>query len=93
MGLTSLTITLPDDMAQALKDRVASGEYASESEAICDGLRQLDILDLDDTTLLAAVKPAYDAYLADPGRALPAEEVFDGMAARYRARKRHQSSK
>lgn len=93
MGLTSLTITLPDDMARALKDRVASGEYASESEAICDGLRQLDIFDLDDSTLLAAVKPAYDAYLADPDRAIPAEEVFDGMAARYRAHKQHQSSK
>ena len=87
MGLTSLTITIPDEMAQALRDRVASGEYDSESEAICDGLRQLDIIDIDDATLLAAIKPAYDAYLADPASARPIDEVFDGIEARYEARK------
>nr|WP_210320000.1 type II toxin-antitoxin system ParD family antitoxin [Pseudaminobacter soli] len=37
----ALTITLPSDMAQMVKDKVASGEYASESEVIRDGLRSL----------------------------------------------------
>ena len=36
-----LTITLPSDMAQMVKNKVASGEYASESEVIRDGLRTL----------------------------------------------------
>ena len=36
-----LSITLPNDMAEALKERVASGTYASESEVVRDGLRAL----------------------------------------------------
>jgi Arc/MetJ-type ribon-helix-helix transcriptional regulator len=36
-----LSITLPNDMADALRDRVRSGEYASESEIIRDGPRAL----------------------------------------------------
>lgn len=87
MGLTSFTIELPDDMAQVVKDKIASGEYESESDIFCEGLRQLDVCDLDDATLLAEIKPAYDAYLKDPSSAIPAEEVFGGLSARYQARK------
>src|SRR5829696_1838128 len=36
-----LSITLPIDMADALRERVRSGEYASESEVVRDGLRAL----------------------------------------------------
>ena len=37
----SLSITLPHDMAKAVKDKVASGAYATESEVIREGLRAL----------------------------------------------------
>lgn len=40
-----LTITLPLDMAQMVKDKVSSGEYATESEVIRDGLRTLALRD------------------------------------------------
>ena len=36
-----LTITLPLEMAQMVKAKVSSGEYATESEVIRDGLRTL----------------------------------------------------
>ena len=36
-----LSITLPNDMADALRERVSRGEYASESEAVREGLRAL----------------------------------------------------
>ena len=36
-----MSITLPNDMADAVKTKVRSGEYASESEVIRDGLRTL----------------------------------------------------
>ena len=36
-----LSITLPNSMAEVLEQRVASGEYASESEVVRDGLRTL----------------------------------------------------
>jgi len=34
-----LSITLPNEMAQLVRAKVAAGEYASESEVIRDGLR------------------------------------------------------
>jgi putative addiction module CopG family antidote len=33
-----LSITLPNDIANAVKSKVTSGEYATESEVIRDGL-------------------------------------------------------
>jgi len=35
------SITLPNEMADAVRAHVASGEYATESEVIRDGLRAL----------------------------------------------------
>ena len=40
------SITLPNQMAEALRAKVAAGEYATESEVIRDGLRVL-VVDLD----------------------------------------------
>lgn len=37
----TLEITLPADMADRLEARVASGRFASESEAVMDGLATL----------------------------------------------------
>ncbi|CAM4066871.1 type II toxin-antitoxin system ParD family antitoxin [Roseateles saccharophilus] len=36
-----MSITVPNDMADVVKTKVRSGEYASESEVIRDGLRAL----------------------------------------------------
>jgi putative addiction module CopG family antidote len=36
-----LSITLATEMAEAIKSKVATGEYATESEVIRDGLRAL----------------------------------------------------
>jgi len=35
------SITLPNEMADSVRAKVASGEYATESEVIRDGLRVL----------------------------------------------------
>jgi len=40
-----ISITLPHDMAAMVKAKVASGEYATESEVIRDGLRALQARD------------------------------------------------
>ena len=36
-----LSITLPNEMADVIKLKVAAGEYASESKVIRDGIRTL----------------------------------------------------
>ncbi|MBF2718245.1 type II toxin-antitoxin system ParD family antitoxin [Agrobacterium vitis] len=74
----SLSITLPIEMAEMVKAKVASGEYASESEVIRDGLRTLAARDsVVERWLREEVAPAYDAHKADPTRAVP---LADGMA-------------
>ena len=40
-----LSVTLPNEMADLVREKVASGEYASESEVIRDGLRALQARD------------------------------------------------
>ena len=64
------SITLPNEMAEAVRAKVAAGEYATESEVIRDGLRVLMARDRAvEVWLRKDVAAAYDALKADPSRA------------------------
>lgn len=64
------SITLPNEMAQIVRDKVSTGEYATESEVIREGLRALLARDRAvDAWLRDQVGPAYDALKAEPLRA------------------------
>ena len=77
-----MSITLPLEMAEAVKAKVEAGEYATESEVIRDGLRALLARDRAvESWLRDQVGPAYDALKADPSRALSAEQVRALLAA------------
>jgi putative addiction module CopG family antidote len=79
-----LSITLPNDMADVVKEKVRSGEYVSESEVIRDGLRALLARDREvENWLVQQVGPAYDALKADPSRALSPDEVRARLAAEH----------
>lgn len=79
-----LSITLPNEMADVVKTKVRSGEYASESEVIRDGLRALLARDRAvESWLQSQVGPAYDALKADPTRALTADQVRARLAAEH----------
>lgn len=79
-----LSITLPNDMADVVKEKVRSGEYASESEVIRDGLRALLARDRAvENWLVQKGGAAYDALKADPSRALTAGEVRARLAAEH----------
>lgn len=80
-----LSISLPREMAEQIKAKVAAGEYATQSEMIRDGLHTLLERDLAaDGWLLEQVAPAYDALKAEPARGLSAIEVREALAAEYR---------
>lgn len=82
-----LSITLPHDMAAMVKAKVASGEYATESEVIRDGLRALQARDAAiESWLRDEVAKSYDEYTADPGTGVPAEEIMARLRSSYRAR-------
>jgi antitoxin ParD1/3/4 len=82
-----LSITLPNDMAAEVRAKVASGEYASESEVIRDGLRALQARDKAlEHWLRTEVAEAYDAMEADPSRGKSLEEVRAALAERHAMR-------
>jgi antitoxin ParD1/3/4 len=84
-----LSITLPIKMAEMIREKVSSGAYASESEVIRDGLRSLQEREVAvERWLRNEVLPSLEAHEADPSRAIPIEDVFDGMAERRRTRRR-----
>lgn len=79
------SLTLPNDMAAQVRAKVASGEYASESEVIRDGLRALQARDRAvEQWLRNEVVPTYDAYQADPSRGISIEDVRAGLAERHK---------
>lgn len=79
------SITLPNEMAEAVKAKVAAGEYATESEVIHDGLRVLLARDRAvDKWLLEQVVPAYDALKADSSRAVSVNKVRTRLAEAHK---------
>jgi putative addiction module CopG family antidote len=79
------SITLPHEMAQLVRAKVESGEYASESEVIRDGLRALETRDRAlKAWLREDVAAAYDAMKANPSRAVTAEKVRASLAATHK---------
>ena len=85
----SLSITLPHEMAQLIKNKVASGGYATESEVIRDGLRALQERDAAVEHWLRTEGVArYDAYHADPSRLMSAEETWNNLQGHIKARNR-----
>jgi len=82
------SITLPNEMADIIKAKVAAGEYATESEVIRDGLRAMMARDRAvDNWLKQEVAPAYDALKADPARAVTADQLRATLAAEHKKAK------
>ncbi len=77
------SVTLPNEMAALVRAKVASGEYASESEVIREGIRALNAREraLDDWLQRQAL-PAYDAYRADPSRGISLEDIRASIGKR-----------
>lgn len=77
-----MSITLPVEMAELVKQKVSSGVYASESEVIRDGLRALQERDAAvERWLREDVARSYDAHRANPGKASPLAEAAARLEA------------
>lgn len=74
------TISLPDEHAAYIDQKIESGEYSSASEVVRAGLRALQERDRAvENWLQNQVAPAYDAMIEDHTRAVPAKSVFDDI--------------
>lgn len=81
------SITLPNEMADLVKAKVAAGEYATESEVIRDGLRTLLARDRAmEAWLREQVVPAAQALKAAPERALSVGQAREQLAEKRRRR-------
>jgi antitoxin ParD1/3/4 len=71
-----ISVTLPEEMAAQVKAKVASGEYASESEVVREGLRALQARDRAiDEWLRRDVVKICDAMREDPARGRSIDQV------------------
>jgi antitoxin ParD1/3/4 len=71
-----MSITLPNEMAEFVRDKVARGDYASDSEVLRDALRVLRERDRAvEGWLRDQVVPTAQALRDNPGRALSADQL------------------
>jgi antitoxin ParD1/3/4 len=71
-----MSITLPNEMAEFVREKVARGDYASDSEVLRDALRVLRERDRAvEAWLREQVVPAAQALRNNPERALSADQV------------------
>lgn len=93
MTTVSMTIDLPRELAERVRAKVASGEYASESDVVRDGLESF----WEDEAALPSgpaweawvrdeLRPAIAAHEADPTRGIPIDVVRARLAARHSRR-------
>lgn len=76
-----MSITLPNDMADAIRERVEAGGYASESEVIRDGIRSLLARDAAiERWLREDVAAAAQTLDNDPGAARTITDVRARLA-------------
>lgn len=88
-----LSVTLPTQMADSVKERVASGEYASESEVVRDGLRALFAREeAIENWLRTEVVAAYNELRANPSSAISSSQMRARLAEVHRQRKAERDS-
>ncbi len=79
------SVTLTNELAAQVRERVASGDYASESEVIREGLRALRARDrAAENWLRSDVAATYDAMQADPTGARSGDDIRASLAAAHR---------
>jgi antitoxin ParD1/3/4 len=83
--MRQVTVILPDEIAEMVRQKIDSGKYANETEVILDALQAMEG-DLRDGPqveewLRNEVVPTYDAVEADPSQVLTVDEMRASLAA------------
>jgi antitoxin ParD1/3/4 len=79
----SLKVNFPSDLAEAMRLKIEAGEYASADEMLQAGVRSL--LERDEALerwLREDVVAGHAEYLANPDKALEADQVLPHLRAR-----------
>lgn len=78
-----VSITLPTDMVNAAKQRVAAGSHASISEVFRDAMRAWLRQEEEHEERLAALRARVQESLADSRPRIPVDDVFDRLINKY----------
>ena len=81
-AIERLTVTVPAEVATAVREAVAAGTYASASDVVRDALRAWVQANTAEGRDSDALRREIRAGL-DSGPPIPAEEVFAELRARY----------
>ncbi|WP_266168015.1 type II toxin-antitoxin system ParD family antitoxin [Dyella subtropica] len=82
-----LSISLPEEQAKFVEKLVGSGQYASASAVISDGLRALQARDAAmEKWLREEVMPAYHELVADPSKGITVAQMRAELMRRRRPR-------
>lgn len=74
------TFSLTEEQARFIDERVEQGGYASGSEVVREGLRNMARREAAiDRWLREEVLPTIDAYKKDPSQLLPADKAFSEL--------------
>jgi len=89
-----LEVELPEALADSVRSRVESGEFADESEVVATGLALLADRDREEEDpeleawLRREVVPAYQEWKTSGEKGLTADEVRASLARRRRSRRK-----
>jgi antitoxin ParD1/3/4 len=88
-----ITLTLPKEAVERIRSKVASGEYASESDYVVAVLSDdFDLPDANDPELEHWLKTVgvarYDAYDANPNDVYTSEQVLQAVQNRLASRRK-----
>ncbi len=88
MPRSQISLTITDEAAiEFVRGKVRSGEYASESDVIREGLKALkEESEERERWEREVLLPAHDRLMADPSSAIPIEQVERNLEARRRRR-------
>ena len=88
MPQSQIHFTLTDETAiEFVRGKVRSGEYASESDVIQEGLKALkEESEERERWEREVLLPAHDRLMTDPSSAIPIEQVERNLEARRRQR-------
>ncbi|MDP3895753.1 MAG: type II toxin-antitoxin system ParD family antitoxin [Mesorhizobium sp.] len=81
-----MSVTVTAAMARDIREKVASGSYASASEVIRAALRALQKDDQEHAERISSIKARIKASVDNPGPGHSSEEVFGRLRARLEAK-------
>jgi antitoxin ParD1/3/4 len=81
--IEKLSITLPRDLAEKVREKVATGEYASQSEAVRAALRLWQKREDEHERKRAPLRDKIGRSLDDPSPPLDEEAAFTYLEERF----------